>query len=80
MWILLVNGSDYMPQKQDEIKRLPEVDIDFRLLTIPSTQVVGDIVSSEKKVDFVQLHEKINVNFQIIKIIKHVSSFEFEKI
>lgn len=69
-----------MPQKQDEIKRLPEVDIDFRLLTIPSTQVVGDIVSSEKKVDFVQLHEKINVNFQIIKIIKHVSSFEFEKI
>lgn len=68
-----------MPQKQDEIKRLPEVDIDFRLLTIPSTQVVGDIVSSEKKVDFVQLHEKINVNFQIIKIIKHVSSFEFEK-
>lgn len=69
-----------MPQKQDEIKRLPEVDIDFRLLTIPSTQVVGDIVSSEKKVDFVQLHEKINVNFQIIKINKHVSSFEFEKI
>ena len=69
-----------MPQEQDEIKRLPEVDIDFRLLTIPSTQVVGDIVSSEKKVDFVQLHEKINVNFQIIKIIKHVSSFEFEKI
>ena len=69
-----------MPQKQDEIKRLPEVDIDFRLLTIPSTQVVGDIVSSEKKVDFVQLHEKINVNFQIIKIIKHISSFEFEKI
>lgn len=69
-----------MPQKQDEIKRLPEVDIDFRLLTIPSTQVVGDIVSSEKKVDFVQLHEKINVNFQIIKIIKQVSSFEFEKI
>ena len=69
-----------MPQKQDEIKRLPEVDIDFRLLTIPSTQVVGDIVSSEKKVDFVQLHEKINVNFQIINIIKHVSSFEFEKI
>lgn len=68
-----------MPQKQDEIKRLPEVDIDFRLLTIPSTQVVGDIVSSEKKVDFVQLHEKINVNFQIIKIIKHVSSFEFER-
>ncbi len=42
-------------------------------------QAVGDIVSVEKKADFVQQHEKINVNLQITKITKHVSSFEFEE-
>lgn len=44
-----------------------------------SKQAVGDIVSVEKKADFVQQHEKINVNLQITKITKHVSSFEFEE-
>lgn len=42
-------------------------------------QAVGDIVSVEKKADFVQQHEKINVNLQITKITKHVSNFEFEE-
>lgn len=42
-------------------------------------QAVGDIVSVEKKADFVQQHEKLNVNLQITKITKHVSSFEFEE-
>lgn len=44
-----------------------------------SRQAVGDIVSIEKKTEFVQRHEKINVNLQITKITKHVSSFEFEE-
>ena len=44
-----------------------------------SRQAVGDIVSIEKKSDFVQQHEKVNVNLQITKITKHVSSFEFEE-
>lgn len=44
-----------------------------------SRQAVGDIVSVEKKTDFVQQHEKINVNLQITKITKHISSFEFKE-
>lgn len=44
-----------------------------------SKQAVGDIVSVEKKADFVQQHEKINVNLQITKISKHVSNFDFEE-
>lgn len=44
-----------------------------------SKQAIGDIVSVEKRADFVQQHEKINVNLQITKITKHVSSFEFEE-
>lgn len=44
-----------------------------------SRQAVGDIVSIEKKTDFVQPHEKINVNLQITKLTKHISSFEFEE-
>lgn len=42
-------------------------------------QAVGDIISSDKKADFVQKHEKINVNLQITKISKHISNFEFEE-
>lgn len=44
-----------------------------------SKQAVGDIVSVEKKADFVQQHEKINVNLQIAKISKHISNFDFEE-
>lgn len=44
-----------------------------------SRQAVGDIISLEKKADFVQQHEKINVNLQITGITKHVSSFDFEE-
>lgn len=44
-----------------------------------SKQAIGDIISVEKKADFVQQHNKINVNLQITKITKHVSSFEFEE-
>lgn len=44
-----------------------------------SRQAVEDIVSVEKKADFAQQHEKINVNLQITKITKHVSCFEFEE-
>lgn len=44
-----------------------------------SRQAVGDIVSVDKKPDFVQQHEKINVNLQITKITKHISTFEFEE-
>ncbi len=44
-----------------------------------SRQAVGDIVSFEKRADFVQQHEKINVNLQITKITRHISSFEFEE-
>ncbi len=44
-----------------------------------SRQAVGDIVSLAKKADFVQQHEKINVNLQITRITKHVSSFDFEE-
>ena len=44
-----------------------------------SKQAVGDIVSVEKKAEFVQQHEKINVNLQITKISKHVSNFDFEE-
>lgn len=44
-----------------------------------SRQAVGDIISVEKKTDFVQQHKKINVNLEITKITKHVSSFEFEE-
>ncbi len=44
-----------------------------------SRQAVGDIVSVEKKADFMQQHEKINVNLQITKITRYVSNFEFEE-
>lgn len=44
-----------------------------------SKRAVGDIVSMEKKTEFVQQHEKTNVNLQIIKITKHVSNFDFEE-
>lgn len=44
-----------------------------------SRQAVGDIVSTEKKAEIVQQHEKINVNLQITKIAKHVSNFDFEE-
>lgn len=44
-----------------------------------SKQAVGDIVSVEKKTDFVQQHEKIDVNLQITKISKHISNFDFEE-
>lgn len=44
-----------------------------------SRQAVGDIVSMEKKAEFVQQHEKINVNLQITKIAKHISNFDFEE-
>lgn len=44
-----------------------------------SRKAVGDIVLAEKKADFVQEHERINVNLQITKLTKHVSSFEFEE-
>lgn len=44
-----------------------------------SKHTVGDIVSVERKTDFVQQHDKINVNLQITKIKKHVSTFEFEE-
>ena len=44
-----------------------------------SRRAVGDIVSVEKKTDFIQQHEKINVNLQITKITKHISNFDFEE-
>lgn len=44
-----------------------------------SRQAIGDIVSIGKKTDFVQQHEKINVNLQITKISKHTSNFDFEE-
>lgn len=44
-----------------------------------SRQAVGDIISIDKKADFVQQHEKINVNLQITKISKHISNFDFEE-
>ena len=44
-----------------------------------SRQAVGDIVSVEKKTDFIHQHEKINVNLQITKITKHISNFDFEE-
>lgn len=44
-----------------------------------SRQAVGDIVSMEKRFDFVQCHEKIKVNFEITKITKHISNFDFEE-
>ena len=47
--------------------------------TVLSRQAVGDIVSVEKKADFTQQHEKINVNLQITKITRYVSNFEFEE-
>lgn len=42
-------------------------------------RAVGDIFSVERKADFVQQHEKINVNLQITKISKHIPSFAFEE-
>ena len=44
-----------------------------------SRQAVGDIITVEKKADFVQKHEKININLQITKLTRHISSFEFEE-
>lgn len=44
-----------------------------------SRQAIGDIISVDKKADFVQQHEKINVNLQITKISRHISSFDFEE-
>ena len=44
-----------------------------------SKRALGDIVSMEKKTDFVQQHEKTKVNLQITKIKKHISNFEFEE-
>ena len=40
---------------------------------------VGDIISVDKKPDFVQQHEKINVNLHITKISKYESNFDFEE-
>ncbi len=64
-----------MSQEQNEINN----DNTMSNSSMLSRQAVGDIVSVEKKADFVQQHEKINVNLQITKITKHVSSFEFEE-
>lgn len=44
-----------------------------------SREKAGDIVSIEKRSYFVQQHETININLQITKLTKHVSSFEFEE-
>lgn len=44
-----------------------------------SRRAIGDIVSIDNKADFVQQHEKINVNLQIARISKHVSNFDFEE-
>lgn len=44
-----------------------------------SKQAIGDFVSTEKKPDFVQQHEKIQVNLRVTKISKHVSNFDFEE-
>lgn len=43
-----------------------------------SKQAIGDILSFDKGVDFVQKHEKIKVNLQITRISKHISNFDFE--
>lgn len=43
-----------------------------------SKQAVGDIVSFDRVLDFVQKHKRINVNLQITKINRHISSFDFE--
>lgn len=43
-----------------------------------SKQAIGDIVSFDRVSGFVQRHERINVNLQITRITKHVSSFDFE--
>lgn len=70
-----------MSQEQVGIKRIPGIGVvaAFGLLTMSSRQAVGDIVSNEKKSDFVQQHEKINVNLQIAKITRYVSNFEYEE-
>lgn len=44
-----------------------------------SKQAVGDIILVEKKADFIQEHEKINVNLQITKIVRHISNFDFDE-
>lgn len=44
-----------------------------------SRQAVGDIISDEKKVDFLNQHEQINVSLQITNISKHISNFDFEE-
>ena len=47
--------------------------------SILSKQSVGDIISVDRKSDFVQQHGKINVNLQIKKILKHVSFIDLEE-
>ena len=44
-----------------------------------SKQAVGDIVSLEKSVEFVQQHKTVNTKLQIVKITKHVSNFDFDE-
>ncbi len=43
-----------------------------------SEKAVGDIVSFDRVSEFMQIHDKINVNLQITRITKHVSCFDFE--
>lgn len=67
------------PNINYEAQNYPVVDNTVCNSSLLSRQAVGDIVSVEKKTDFIQQHEKINVNLQITKITTHISNFDFEE-
>ena len=56
-----------------------DADEDYKFETLHDYIVELPSASPSELSDFVQQHDRINVNLQITKIHKHVSNFEFEE-